>query len=160
MCGVTGVINVEHAAIINRIMLHALQNRGRDGCGICVYDSSMSHFESKKFAGTVASNFTSKVLEEMPGEEGIGHTRYATVRNSSGKENLQPLHFHVGQVPFAIVHNGNFTNADTLEKDELKGTPFNAVSDTERFFRLILREHRSETSLGRSIAYALSKMLG
>lgn len=163
MCGVVGAIGVQEAALTLSIMLHALQNRGRDGCGISVIQSKDGgdwRFHCETFAGTVAHSITGKVLKRLPGDSGIGHTRYATAANSDGRENLQPLFFQVDKRPFAIAHNGNFTNIEALEATELRGTPVNTASDTERFLRLILREHRSERSLPQSVARALSKMQG
>lgn len=162
MCGVVGAIGVAHAASVLSLGLHCVQNRGRTGCGISTIETGgdESHFHCQKFKGTVSQRITDKVLKKLPGSAGIGHTRYPTAANSGGKANLQPLCFFVDGVPYAMVHNGNFPNHRKLEETELFGTPFVSASDTERFLRLILREHRSELSLVESVRKALGKMQG
>lgn len=162
MCGVVGAFNVQHASVVLRHMLHALQNRGRDGCGIFTTSTKDNEttYHVRKFLGTVADHFTSEVIETLPGKQGIGHTRYATVKGADSLQNLQPLYFDdVGGLHFAIAHNGNFTNVEEVQKTVLYHTPFNTSLDTERFFRLTLRENRKHGML-QSIANALSKMQG
>ncbi len=164
MCGIAGVCNAHknNAAALVRHMLHAEQNRGRDGCGITVHKTkgSKCRFYEQKFEGTVAQNFDGPVIGKMSGQDAVGHTRYATAANSNGPENTQPFSFSVDGMRVSIAHNGQFTNIEELENGTLKGTPFNTSSDSERFFRLILREHRSEPSWSKSIATALGQMKG
>jgi amidophosphoribosyltransferase len=157
MCGVVGTFNVPHASFVVRSALHALQNRGRDGVGIGTLNGN--RLVVKKFAGSVASNFTEEVCAHLPGDIAIGHTRYATAPNSADDSNIQPLHYEINGRPVAIAHNGNFTNAKDIERSVLVRTPFATHSDTERFLRLIFREYRSKSFI-QAIKTALAQMKG
>lgn len=157
MCGIAGAINVPDAALVVRAMLHSLQNRGQQAAGIFSLEGNTYH--QHRCLGTVANDIPETVLLSLKGNQAIGHNRYATAPNSAGVENIQPFFFTVDGQPIAIAHNGNFTNTKELEANELLGTPFLTKSDTERFLRLILREHRG-ASLEQSIIRTLDKMEG
>ncbi len=157
MCGVAGAINVTDAALVVRAMLHSLQNRGQQAAGIFSLEDTVYH--QHRGLGTVANDIPEAVLMGLKGDQAIGHNRYATAPNSAGVENIQPIFFTVDNSPIAIAHNGNFTNIESLEATELLGTPFLTKSDTERFLRLMLREHRT-VALEQSIIQALGKMEG
>ena len=157
MCGIAGAIGVDNSAHVVRIMLHALQNRGQEAAGIISINDKTAH----KFhgLGTVANDIPTAALDALLGKIAVGHNRYATAKNSDGAENIQPLLMKVDGAPMVMAHNGNFTNIAQLEETALKGTPFLSSSDTERFFRLMLREFRS-TELKESIDATLQKMEG
>ena len=140
MCGIVGTINVENSTEAIRMMLHALQNRGQQAAGIVTLDGTKKH--EYRAPGTVIE-FPLEELDSLVGNIGIGHNRYATAANSSGPKNMQPFLMTVDNEPIAIAHNGNFTNTQTLREEELKGVPFVSESDTEVFFRLLLRAWRS-----------------
>lgn len=156
MCGIAGAIGVENATETIRMMLHALQNRGQQAAGIVSIDG-MKKYEYRS-KGTVIE-FPQEELDLLVGNIAIGHNRYATAANSDGPKNMQPFLMSVDDEPIAIAHNGNFTNIKFLEAQELTGVPFVSESDTERFFRLLLRAWR-ENSLERSIIDTLTKMRG
>lgn len=157
MCGIAGAINIESASEVVRIMLHALQNRGQQAAGIVSIDRN-EYFEYKT-PGTVTNDFPPEVFDTLVGTLSIGHNRYATAANSDGPKNMQPFLMEVDDEPIAIAHNGNFTNIPSIESTELRGTPFSSKSDTERFFRLLLREYRNNT-LEMSVVETLKKMQG
>jgi amidophosphoribosyltransferase len=157
MCGIAGAINIPEAALVVRAMLHSLQNRGQQAAGIFSLEGDTYH--QHRCLGTVANDIPEEILVGLIGDQAIGHNRYATAPNSAGIENIQPIFFTVDDAPIAIAHNGNFTNTKELEAVELLGTPFLTKSDTERFLRLVLREHRS-TTLEQSIIATLDKMEG
>ncbi len=77
MCGIVGYIGKSQAAPILLDCLSKLEYRGYDSAGIAVYDGEK--IRAQKAIGRL------KVLSElthdgamMPGEAGIGHTRWAT----------------------------------------------------------------------------------
>mgnify|MGYP002547166438 CR=1 FL=1 len=77
MCGIVGFTGNHQAAPILLDGLSKLEYRGYDSAGIAVFDGEEIHI--KKSAGRL------KVLSElthdgatMPGNSGIGHTRWAT----------------------------------------------------------------------------------
>ncbi len=157
MCGIVGVYNIPDASQILRKMLHALQNRGTDATGII----TLTGYEQFDFRSPKKSSdcLTQDVLQRLEGTIGIGHNRYATASNSASEKNIQPLSLLVAGEPISIAHNGNFTNCAELEETVLKGTPFFSQSDTERFFRLILKHYR-EMDFVESISLALQNMKG
>jgi amidophosphoribosyltransferase len=157
MCGIAGALNIPDAALVVRAMLHSLQNRGQQAAGIFSLEDKTYH--QHRGLGTVANDIPEEILVGLKGNQAIGHNRYATAPNSAGVENIQPIFFTVDEQPIAIAHNGNFTNTKELEAGELHGTPFLTKSDTERFLRLLLREHRTAT-LEQSIIATLGKMQG
>lgn len=157
MCGIVGGYNIPQVSTAMYTLLHALQNRGREAAGMVTIADGAAY--SKRFPGTVSANFTENVLQTLPGRIGIGHTRYSTAKDSTSPVNNQPFCYEVGSLPIAFVHNGNFTNTDELEKTVLSGVPFSTHSDSDRFFRLILREYRDNEIL-EAIARALKKMEG
>ena len=157
MCGIAGVYNVPNANSVLRDMLHALQNRGTDATGVVTFTGAEHYvFRSPK---KVSAALTPEVLSQLPGNCGIGHNRYPTASNSKQATNIQPILLQVGTEVLTIAHNGNFTNTKELEDGLLKGTPFFSQSDTERFFRLILKHYRTDELLA-SIEKALSQMSG
>lgn len=157
MCGIVGVYNVTDANIVLRDMLHALQNRGTDATGVITFTGAEHHmFHSPN---KVSAALTPEVLKWLPGNCGIGHNRYPTTSNSKQSTNIQPMLLQVGAEVITIAHNGNFTNTALLENGPLKGTAFFSQSDTERFFRLIVKHYQSEELLV-SIEKALVQMAG
>ena len=76
-CGVFGIRGHEDAAAIVTLGLHALQHRGQEAAGIVTFDERQFHIE--RHMGLISDNFTKpKVIERLPGRNGIGHTRYST----------------------------------------------------------------------------------
>lgn len=157
MCGIAGAIGVPQAADTVRLLLHGLQNRGQQSFGLVSVDPQ-ENFEFHH-AGTVANDLPQHTLEPVSATVVIGHNRYATAPKSDGARNMQPFLRLVDQQPIAIAHNGNFTNADDIEKHELRGTPLDSQSDTERFFRLVLKLHKDK-SMEAAVIEALGKMTG
>lgn len=158
MCGIVGVYNQPDAAELLRSLLHGLQNRGQEAVGVVTLENAERHVHREE--GRVTDSLTPTILDSLEGNSGIGHVRYSTVAGSQNRDNVQPLTFDsVNGQPVAIAHNGNFTNCAALEATDLSGTPFVSRSDTERFFRLILKRWR-ESDLLPAIAEALERMEG
>ena len=157
MCGIAGAYNVPNASSVLRDMLHALQNRGTDATGVATFTGVEHHlFHSLK---KVSAALTPEVLAQLPGNCGIGHNRYPTASNSKQATNIQPILLQVGTEVLTIAHNGNFTNVQELEAGPLNGNPFFSQSDTERFFRLIVKHYQTDDLLV-SIKKALKQMQG
>src|SRR3954466_15697876 len=88
-CGVFGVFDVEAAAAIAALGLHALQHRGQEACGIATFDGM--GFHSERHMGRVADAFAGEALvARRPGNAAIGHTRYSTAGGSVIR-NVQPM---------------------------------------------------------------------
>ncbi|MFU7528323.1 amidophosphoribosyltransferase [Qipengyuania sp. ASV99] len=135
-CGVFGAINAEKASAATALGLHALQHRGQEAAGITSFDGH--DFISRRGLGHVAENFSSpEAIAELPGTMAAGHVRYSTT-GGAGLRNVQPLYAELASGGFAIAHNGNISNAQSLRKDLVgKGSIFQSTSDTEVIIHLV-----------------------
>ena len=76
-------------------------------------------------------------MERLLGNRAIGHTRYATT-GGAGLRNVQPFFAELADGGLAIAHNGNLTNAMTVQRALQKdGAIFSSTSDTETILHLI-----------------------
>ena len=118
MCGIVGYIGESQAAPVLLDGLSKLEYRGYDSAGMAVFDGEQ--IQIKKSVGRL------KVLEElthggatMPGNIGIGHTRWAT-HGAPSDANSHP-HYNADET-IAVVHNGIIENyRQLIEKYELDG---------------------------------------
>ena len=135
-CGVFGVWGVADAAAVTALGLHALQHRGQEATGIVSYDGQ--RFHSHRGLGLVGDNFSdAKVIAALPGGNAVGHNRYATT-GATILRNVQPLYADFEFGGFAVAHNGNLTNADTLKRTLVRrGCLFQSTTDSEVFVHLI-----------------------
>lgn len=135
-CGVFGIFGRADAASFATLGLHALQHRGQEAAGMVSFDGSQFHIE--RHIGLIGDNFTKRaVLDRLPGDRAVGHTRYATT-GGAGLRNIQPLFAELDDGGLAIAHNGNITNALTVQRDlQRKGAIFSSTSDTETILHLV-----------------------
>lgn len=134
MCGITGYIGTVQAAPILLDGLSKLEYRGYDSAGIAVYDGQKIHI--KKAMGRL------KVLSElthdgatMPGNIGIGHTRWAT-HGAPSDLNAHP-HYNKDET-ITVVHNGIIENYLKLKRMLTnKGYQFLSETDTEVLAHLL-----------------------
>lgn len=138
-CAVFGVSceNEEASGIVYNGLL-TLQHRGQEGAGIAI--SSGNNIEVHKGLGLVSEVFSNNILQDFKSNTAIGHDRYSTSGNNTIK-NVQPFISDYFYSRFAIVHNGNITNAKQLRMDlEKDNITFEASSDTEIISKLITKE--------------------
>ncbi|WP_137113481.1 amidophosphoribosyltransferase [Mesorhizobium sp. GR13] len=135
-CGVFGIFGRQDAAAIVTLGLHALQHRGQEAAGIVSFDGSQFHIE--RHVGLIGDTFTKQsVLDCLPGSRAIGHTRYATT-GGAGLRNIQPFFAELSDGGFAVAHNGNLTNAMTVQRIlQKQGSIFSSTSDTETILHLV-----------------------
>jgi amidophosphoribosyltransferase len=135
-CGVFGIFGRQDAAAIVTLGLHALQHRGQEAAGIVSFDGSQFHVE--RHVGLIGDTFTKQaVIDSLKGSRAIGHTRYATT-GGSGIRNIQPLFAELADGGFAVAHNGNITNAMTVQRNlQKQGAIFSSTSDTETLLHLV-----------------------
>jgi amidophosphoribosyltransferase len=135
-CGVFGILGRQDAAAIVTLGLHALQHRGQEAAGIVSFDGTQFHVE--RHVGLIGDNFTKQtVIDRLPGTRSIGHTRYATA-GGSGLRNVQPFFAELAEGGLAIAHNGNITNALTVQRNlQKQGAIFSSTSDTETILHLV-----------------------
>ena len=142
-CGVFGVFEVDDAAAITALGLHALQHRGQEACGIASFDGQRFHTE--RHLGLVGDAFGGgDLMGRLPGHTAIGHTRYSTA-GGSFLRNVQPMFADLEAGGVALAHNGNLTNFLTLH-DRLKseGAIFQSTSDSEVILHLIARSRKAK----------------
>jgi amidophosphoribosyltransferase len=135
-CGVFGVFGADNASALAALGLHALQHRGQEAAGITTFDAH--EFYTERHIGLVGDNFSkAEVLARLPGRCAIGHTRYSTT-GGSGLRNVQPLYAELSTGGFALAHNGNLTNAMSIQRQlQRRGSIFQSTSDTETILHLV-----------------------
>ncbi|MFT7475655.1 MAG: amidophosphoribosyltransferase [Verrucomicrobiales bacterium] len=115
MCGIFGVYapgrQVSHLTYLG---LYALQHRGQESAGMAV--SNLEDVMVVKEMGLVSNVFDDRVLTSLPGDMAIGQTRYSTTGHSEWR-NAQPIYRGVGELQFALGHNGNLVNTEQLATD-------------------------------------------
>ena len=141
-CGVFGVyapeLPVGHLCYLG---LFALQHRGQESAGIATSDDD--YITVVKDMGLVSAVFDDRTLVALDGDLGIGHTRYSTT-GSSAWQNSQPVFRAVGEVKFALAHNGNLTNTAALA-DAAGMLPGSVASDTDLLAELLSGELSSDS---------------
>ncbi|MFM7364113.1 MAG: amidophosphoribosyltransferase [Cuspidothrix sp.] len=127
-CGVFGIYAPEQdVAKMTYFGLYALQHRGQESAGIAVFEGT--HVHQHKDMGLVSQVFSEAILEELPGNLAVGHTRYSTT-GSSRKVNAQPAVVESRLGNLALAHNGNLVNTIQL-REQLVKSNFNLVTTTD-----------------------------
>jgi len=142
-CGVFGIFGRPDAAAIVTLGLHALQHRGQEAAGIVSFDGHK--FFVERHIGLIGDNVTKQsVLDRLKGNRAIGHTRYATTGGASIR-NIQPLFAELAEGGIAVAHNGNLTNAMTVQRAlQKQGAIFTSTSDTETILHLIAMSREAD----------------
>lgn len=155
-CGVFAIYGHQEAANMANLGIFALQHRGQESAGIASADGAEVYCH--KSMGHVADIFTVEVLNGLPGDKAIGHTRYSTTGDSA-KLNAQPFSAMTNKGRLALAHNGNITNAMEIRNTlEAEGAIFSATSDTEVVLHLISRSR--ERTLPAALRDALLQLEG
>ena len=155
-CGVFAIYGHPEAAKLTYLGLYALQHRGQESAGICTSDGAEVH--CVKSMGHVADIFTPPVIDTLPGEQAIGHTRYSTAGDTA-LLNAQPFSVACNKGRIAVAHNGNITNATELRRElEREGSIFQSNSDTEVILHLVA--HSRERTLSGALRDALLQLEG
>ncbi|XME02834.1 glutamine--fructose-6-phosphate transaminase (isomerizing) [Lachnospiraceae bacterium C1.1] len=134
MCGIVGYIGKQQAAEIILNGLEKLEYRGYDSAGIAVFDGDKINV-TKSVGRLKALEELTHGGETMPGNAGIGHTRWAT----HGEPSEVNAHPHLnGKGTIAVVHNGIIENYIKLRNKLIrKGYEFKSQTDTEVIPQLI-----------------------
>jgi len=156
-CGVFGIYAPgRNVAEIIFYGLQALQHRGQESAGIAVSDGD--NILVYKDLGLVSSIFNERNLAPLQGYIGIGHSRYSTKGKNVWK-NSQPIFGTFKGASFAIAHNGNLINTESLRKIQLnKGAKFETTTDTEIIVSLI--ETSEKENIEDAIKDAILKIKG
>jgi amidophosphoribosyltransferase len=143
-CGVFGVYAPEKALEVAKLTyfgLYALQHRGQESAGIATISKGQVY--CYKDMGLVSQVFNEEILEQLPGEIAVGHTRYSTT-GSSLKENAQPVILDTRLGKLALAHNGNLVNAMELRQHlATRKADFITTTDSEMIALTIADEVNS-----------------
>lgn len=157
MCGIVGYIGDKNVYPILIQGLQRLEYRGYDSAGLAIYNSSLKVYKCK---GRVSDLEKFVSSEDISGNVGIGHTRWAT----HGEPNDRNAHPHTSMNgDFVLVHNGIIENYAELKSDlKKKGYTFQSDTDTEVLVNLIEYFYRNAEDANAEIAVrlALSKVVG
>lgn len=134
MCGIVGYIGPKKAAPILMSGLSKLEYRGYDSAGIAVLNGEKINMIKAKGRLKVLSDMTDGG-ENVCGNIGIGHTRWAT-HGAPSDTNSHPHLSRDGKI--AVVHNGIIENYKPLKESLIKkGYSFLSDTDTEVISNLL-----------------------
>ena len=154
MCGIVGAIGREPVAPVLMEGLRRLEYRGYDSAGVATLVNGS--IDRRRVEGKLSNLQALLDQAPLPGDIGVGHTRWAT----HGVPNETNAHPHVtGKV--ALVHNGIIENYREL-RDELipLGYGFETETDTEAIAQLITRYMDDGDSPVEATAKALPRLHG
>ncbi len=156
MCSIIGYCGKNMAAPILVKGLKKMEYRGYDSAGISTeYENKII---TKKKAGSVSEVNKIERLDKLPGNIGIGHTRWATHGDISDI-NAHPHLSNSGKI--AIVHNGIIDNFSELKKKlQSSGYKFNSDTDSEVIANLLQYNFEKTLSMPKSIIRTISKLKG
>jgi glucosamine--fructose-6-phosphate aminotransferase (isomerizing) len=158
MCGIFGcIMTAGNAAPVIHASLKRLEYRGYDSVGIATIDNDKICI--KKDQGKIDEVHRILNLDDLPGNMGIGHTRWAT-HGAPLKVNAHPHTDCSGQI--AVVHNGIIENFSELKLElENRGHTFRSKTDTEVIAHLIEEKLKNPSlSLADAVLEAVKKLEG
>ncbi len=133
MCGIIGYIGKKEVIPVLLEGLKKLEYRGYDSAGIAVVDHN--HVWRKRVKGKITALEEKLSKKKLPGDYGIGHTRWATHGRPS-EENAHPHQDCQGKV--VVVHNGIIENYLELKSSlKAEGHVFKTETDTEVIAHLL-----------------------
>ncbi len=144
MCGIFGCILKEgSAAPIIHKALKRLEYRGYDSVGEATMHNGKLFV--KKEQGAIDEVHRKLNLDDLPGNIGVGHTRWAT-HGAPLEINAHPIVDCNEQI--AVVHNGIIENFAELKQElESRGHVFRSKTDTEVITHLVERAFELTPSL-------------
>lgn len=156
MCGIIGYIGERPACEVIVKGLKRLEYRGYDSAGIVTGDLEGLHI--RKGAGRIDELVKRVDLLSMPGNRGIGHTRWAT-HGVPNDLNAHPHSDCTGKI--ALVHNGIIENYEPIRRELLeKGHNFRSDTDTEVIAHLIEEELKNGKDFETALRTALLRLKG
>jgi glucosamine--fructose-6-phosphate aminotransferase (isomerizing) len=159
MCGIFGCILKDgKAAPIIHAALKRLEYRGYDSVGEATIHDGKLYI--KKDQGKIEEVNKSHNLDDLPGNIGVGHTRWAT-HGAPLQVNAHPHLDCSGQI--AIVHNGIIENFAELKLElENRGHVFKSKTDTEVVAHLIeeILKANPTLSLADAVLEAVKRLEG
>lgn len=134
----------EKAAPVIHAALKRLEYRGYDSVGEATVSGGKIWI--KKDQGKIDDVHKTRNLDDLPGNIGIGHTRWAT-HGAPLEVNAHPHVDCTGEL--AVIHNGIIENFDELRTElESRGHVFKSKTDTEVIPHLIEETMDNNPTLG------------
>jgi len=156
MCGIVGYIGNKQAYPILVNGLKRLEYRGYDSAGISLLNKEIKIYKKK---GKVSDLEEHVSKEDISGNIGIGHTRWAT----HGEPNDVNAHPHISMNGhFVLIHNGIIENYGRLKERLMdRGYKFKTETDTEVLANLIEYIYiKGKVTAEIAVRLALSKVVG
>ncbi|TSA49314.1 MAG: glutamine--fructose-6-phosphate transaminase (isomerizing) [Nitrosomonadales bacterium] len=154
MCGIVGAVSQRNVVPILIEGLSRLEYRGYDSAGVAVLDGEIKRVRA---VGRVAEMQAKASAENLSGQVGIGHTRWAT----HGGVTESNAHPHVSCDEIAVVHNGIIENHEE-QRAHLKalGYRFDSQTDTEVIAHLIHHYFSLSGDLFQATRQAVGDLVG
>jgi glucosamine--fructose-6-phosphate aminotransferase (isomerizing) len=156
MCSIIGYYgNVDAAPILVK-GLKRMEYRGYDSVGIAT--KSNNQILVKKGVGKVIEVNNRFQLDKLPGNVGVGHTRWAT-HGKVTDANAHPHPSNSGKI--AIVHNGIIENFSELKAElQKEGYTFQSETDSEVIANLLQKNFDNTSDIKSSIMATISRLKG
>lgn len=154
MCGIVGIMGTSPAVPRMMESLKRLEYRGYDSAGVATL--SEGRLDRRRAPGKLDA--LADLLNDQPleGNNGIGHTRWAT----HGEPTEANAHPHMTD-RVAIVHNGIIENFKSLKNELLaSGASFEGETDTEVVARLLTSELAQGLSPREAFQRVVSRLEG
>lgn len=154
MCGIIGILSSGDVAPHLLDGLKRLEYRGYDSAGVATLVNG--RIERRRAEGKLVNLEAELDANPLPGDVGIGHTRWAT----HGVPNEANAHPHATH-RVAVVHNGIIENFQALRAELADaGHNFESDTDTEAIAALITRELDDGASTTQAVAATLRRLEG
>jgi glutamine---fructose-6-phosphate transaminase (isomerizing) len=158
MCGIVAYIGHREAWPILIKGLQRLEYRGYDSAGVALINSK-GDLNVYKRKGKVSDLITFTKDQDLSGNVGIGHTRWAT----HGEPNDVNSHPHYSQSKnMVMIHNGIIENYASIKAGlKKRGHKFLSQTDTEVLIHLIedIMQHEN-MKMGHAVQAALKQVIG
>jgi len=155
MCGIVGFLGNETVAPLMLDCLKTLEYRGYDSAGMATLDNG--HIWCRKGIGAVEAVNREHHLDELKGNIGIGHVRWAT----HGRVCQDNAHPHLDcKSEIALVHNGIIDNYQNLRKLLERRHHFTSETDTEVICHLMEDYLAEGASLQQALIHAIAQLEG
>ena len=154
MCGIIGLVSKKEVSSTLVEGLKRLEYRGYDSSGIATI--SNEKIERVRSKGNLRFLEEKLLSTSLPGNIGIGHTRWAT----HGTPEEKNAHPHITD-KVAVVHNGIIENNNQLRNQLIEaGTKFASDTDTEVVCHIITSYINSGLSAYDSIRASMNDIRG
>jgi len=115
MCGLVGIANRDKSVAQDLYLgLVQVHHRGQESAGAATQTGNGVSGCAMRM-GKVTETRTGEMITGLPGNIGIGHTRYSTA-GASSPQNMQPVHGNFHRNDLYLAHNGNLTNTESLRR--------------------------------------------